>query len=237
VGKKSNDRIHPFMSSFPNLKSANLKKAPCLGRALLGEHLHNNKDIINRFSLPSISCLNLPSFFVSDMTIDRWKTLFALFPSLETLDLDIIPARSRNNVHLSAPAQLAFHRLLLQDKYSFISIKLAPMESSRKYIEWELDLIGDQGISFEAFSQQFSREEYKTDGRHVIYNFKYTKDGKERKVVLLVIWIPDLAPIKTKMLTASCREGLMLHFPGINHVISANNVADVQESLWINSCE
>ena len=71
---------------------------------------------------------------------------------------------------------------------------------------------GDDRSTYEEFIGQLPAKE----GRYAVYDFNYTlKDGGERSKLLFIVWAPDSAPIKQKMLYASSKDALKKKFTGI----------------------
>ncbi|EDQ88489.1 uncharacterized protein MONBRDRAFT_8986 [Monosiga brevicollis MX1] len=64
--------------------------------------------------------------------------------------------------------------------------------------------------------------------RYAIYDFDYKlADGGQRNKLLFVVWCPDTARIKDKMLFASSKESLRKKLVGINTEVQATELSEV----------
>eukprot|EP01113_Clastostelium_recurvatum_P021359 TRINITY_DN252_c0_g2_i2.p2 TRINITY_DN252_c0_g2~~TRINITY_DN252_c0_g2_i2.p2 ORF type:complete len:156 (+),score=36.57 TRINITY_DN252_c0_g2_i2:54-470(+) len=69
------------------------------------------------------------------------------------------------------------------------------------------------------------------DCRYAVYDFDFTaEDGGQRNKILFVLWAPDSAKIKPKMLYTSSKDGLRKKLVGIATEIQATDRAEIDHS-------
>jgi len=84
---------------------------------------------------------------------------------------------------------------------------------------------GKGQASYEKFVEELPPRE----GRYAIYDFDYTlPDGGIRTKLGFIVWAPDDAPIKEKMLYASSKVELKTKFNGIHFEVQATDYDEVE---------
>ena len=79
--------------------------------------------------------------------------------------------------------------------------------------------------TYEAFVADLPPKE----GMYAIYDFDYeTVEGGKRSKLMFVVWAPDDAPIKEKMLYASSKEGLKKKIVGIQIEVQGTDYDEVE---------
>jgi len=77
---------------------------------------------------------------------------------------------------------------------------------------------------YESFVEELPSKE----GRYAVYDFQYTlKDGGLRNKLLFIVWAPDSAPIKEKMLYASSKDAIKKKFTGIAFELQGTDLDEV----------
>ncbi|KNC81177.1 cofilin [Sphaeroforma arctica JP610] len=67
------------------------------------------------------------------------------------------------------------------------------------------------------------------DCRYGVFDFDYkTKDGGQRNKLIFVVWAPDTAKIKKKMLVASSKDAVRKKLVGINTEIQATDADETE---------
>jgi len=67
------------------------------------------------------------------------------------------------------------------------------------------------------------------EGRYAVYDFDYTtNEGQKRNKLLLIVWAPDDAPIKEKMLYASSKAALKAKINGIQFEVQGTDYDEVE---------
>jgi len=65
------------------------------------------------------------------------------------------------------------------------------------------------------------------DCRYAVYDFEYEADGGQRNKILFVVWAPDSAKIKAKMLYASTKDAIRKKLVGVGVEIQATDLAEI----------
>jgi len=66
-------------------------------------------------------------------------------------------------------------------------------------------------------------------GRYAVYDFEYSlKDEGTRNKIGFISWVPDLAPLRVKMLYSSSKESLKKRLSGIHADIEAHGPEDLE---------
>eukprot|EP00178_Gracilaria_changii_P007323 TRINITY_DN2335_c0_g1_i1.p1 TRINITY_DN2335_c0_g1~~TRINITY_DN2335_c0_g1_i1.p1 ORF type:complete len:149 (+),score=33.99 TRINITY_DN2335_c0_g1_i1:59-448(+) len=90
-----------------------------------------------------------------------------------------------------------------------------------------VDREAKKGASFKEFTSALPEAE----GRYAVYDYTMThKDGTSRSKVLFVVWAPDNAPIKDKMLIASSKDSFKKKLVGVALEIQATDWDEIAES-------
>eukprot|EP00040_Diaphanoeca_grandis_P038232 m.256077 g.256077 ORF g.256077 m.256077 type:complete len:155 (+) comp34044_c1_seq1:103-567(+) len=88
----------------------------------------------------------------------------------------------------------------------------------------DFSLVGEEGY------QQFVEKLPPKEGRYALYDFDYTTlEGGVRNKLAFIVWCPDEAPIKEKMLYASSKDAIKKKFNGLHFEIQAT---DYDEVAW-----
>jgi len=65
------------------------------------------------------------------------------------------------------------------------------------------------------------------DCRYAVFDFEYEFEGGQRNKILFVVWAPDSAKIKAKMLYASTKEAIRKKLVGVGVEIQATDLAEI----------
>jgi len=65
------------------------------------------------------------------------------------------------------------------------------------------------------------------DARYAVYDFEYQFEGGQRNKILFVVWAPDSAKIKQKMLYAASKDALRKKLVGIGVEVQATDLAEI----------
>jgi cofilin len=81
-----------------------------------------------------------------------------------------------------------------------------------------------QGEAYEKFVAALPKD----DCRYAVYDFEYEhEDGGKRSKILFVLWSPDTAKIKSKMLYTSSKDALRKKLVGIGTEIQATDAGEI----------
>ena len=86
-----------------------------------------------------------------------------------------------------------------------------------------LEATGEKGASYEDFTGKLPAD----DCRYAVFDFEYEQDGGLRNKLLFVVWAPDTAKLKRKMLIASSKDAFRKQLVGIGAEIQATDKSEV----------
>lgn len=70
------------------------------------------------------------------------------------------------------------------------------------------------------------------DVRYAVYDFDFkADDGTDRNKLVFIVWAPDVAPVKRKMLIASTKASVKNAFAGVAVEIQATDDSEIQHSV------
>ena len=81
----------------------------------------------------------------------------------------------------------------------------------------------------DATYDQFVEGLPKDDCRYAVFDFEYQVDGGQRNKLLFVVWAPDTAKIKSKMLYASSKDNFRKKLVGIGVEIQATDLSEIDQ--------
>jgi len=65
------------------------------------------------------------------------------------------------------------------------------------------------------------------DCRYAVFDFAYEAEGGQRNKILFVVWAPDSAKIKSKMLYASSKDAVRKKLVGVGVEIQATDLSEI----------
>merc|ERR1711916_156545 len=75
------------------------------------------------------------------------------------------------------------------------------------------------------------------DCRYAVFDFDYTlEDGGQRDKVILVVWAPDSAKIKSKMLYSATKDSLKNALEGIPTEVQATDRSEIEYDVVLERC-
>ncbi|EFA76816.1 cofilin [Heterostelium album PN500] len=120
-----------------------------------------------------------------------------------------------------------FNELKLGRKYTAIFYK---MNDTNTQIVVEKTL--PAGTPFSEILTGFPPKEC----RYVVVDYGYNEEGANKNRICFVVWCPDTAPIKGKMLYTSSKDSLRKALVGIQVEIQGTDASEVQESEFLAKC-
>ena len=114
----------------------------------------------------------------------------------------------------------AFNELKLKHSYKYIIFGLNAAQT-------EIEVIKKSGK--DASYDEFLEELPENDCRYCVFDYEFTDDGRQQSKILFVVWAPDTAKIKPKMLYASSKANFKKKLVGIGSEIQATDLAEVDE--------
>jgi len=96
-----------------------------------------------------------------------------------------------------------------------------------------VETLGEPGSSYEDFLSALQKEG-PTECRYGIYDFEYMHQGQgteaiSKKKLVLMIWCPENAKVKKKMLYSSSFDALKRALVGIHKYIQATDISEASE--------
>jgi cofilin len=76
---------------------------------------------------------------------------------------------------------------------------------------------------------QFVKALPANDARYAVFDFEYTFEGAQRNKILFVVWAPDTAKIKQKMLYASSKDSVKKKLVGLGAEIQATDLSEIDK--------
>ena len=75
------------------------------------------------------------------------------------------------------------------------------------------------------------------DCRYAVYDFAFkAEDGGDRNKILFVLWCPDSAKIKAKMIYTSTKDSIRKKLVGIGTEIQATDKAEISHDAVLEKC-
>ncbi|KAH0791005.1 putative actophorin [Histomonas meleagridis] len=114
-----------------------------------------------------------------------------------------------------------FNDFKIGHKYSYV---LFTFSDDERFII--VDKTGPKGSTYDDFLADLPER----DVRFAVYDYDFTNDdGNLRNRLIFVSWVPNAAPARKKMISASTRISFKNALPGVGPSIQANNLADLNE--------
>eukprot|EP01086_Lenisia_limosa_P010135 TRINITY_DN34091_c0_g1_i1.p2 TRINITY_DN34091_c0_g1~~TRINITY_DN34091_c0_g1_i1.p2 ORF type:complete len:146 (-),score=60.19 TRINITY_DN34091_c0_g1_i1:86-502(-) len=116
---------------------------------------------------------------------------------------------------------------------AFQELKLS---HSLRYVVFKLNddfsevIVEKKGENRSCEYSEFTDNLPEADCRYAIYDYEYDFEGGKRSKILFVVWAPDAAKIKSKMLYASTKDIIRKKFVGIGVEIQATDIAEIENS-------
>jgi len=131
-----------------------------------------------------------------------------------------------SGVEVDAQCKTIFDEVQLGKKHRYVTFKIDAGKI-------RVDKIGERSADYEAFLDDLKQKEGDIDDcRYAIFDYEYVvnSQGTEasfRSKVFLVLWCPDAARIKKKMVYSSSFDSLKKALVGIQKTIQANSEDEI----------
>jgi len=124
-----------------------------------------------------------------------------------------------SGVNVSDEVVNVYNEIKLGHKYKYVIFGL-----SKSMTEVVVQETADPSKSYDDFVAALPANECK----YAVYDFDYeTKDGGKRNKLCFVVWAPDSAKIKDKMLVASSKDAVRKKLVGISTEIQATGSDEI----------
>lgn len=112
---------------------------------------------------------------------------------------------------------------------SYQSLKLG---HKHKYVIFKLnddltEVVVDFKAEANATYDDFVGKLPENDCRYVVFDFEYNAGEGQRNKILFVVWAPDTAKIKSKMLYASTKDSVRKKLVGIGAEVQATDLSEI----------
>eukprot|EP01115_Flamella_aegyptia_P002279 TRINITY_DN136299_c0_g1_i1.p1 TRINITY_DN136299_c0_g1~~TRINITY_DN136299_c0_g1_i1.p1 ORF type:complete len:141 (+),score=65.52 TRINITY_DN136299_c0_g1_i1:84-506(+) len=111
-----------------------------------------------------------------------------------------------------------FQELKLGHQYRYLTFKLS--SDNTKVV---LDEVGQPSAKYDEFRAKLPA----TDCRYAIFDLEFDVEGAKRNKILFILWAPDSAKIKSKMLYTSSKADLKKKLVGIGSEIQATDSSEI----------
>ncbi|CAG8477590.1 7959_t:CDS:2, partial [Cetraspora pellucida] len=130
---------------------------------------------------------------------------------------------SASGVNASDECMEVFQELKLKKKYKYILYKINDEKDKTEIV---LDR-AEENATYEDFKDVLVKE-LKQQPRYAVFDFDYEKTGEgPRNKLVFFSWVPDTAPVKTKMLYASSREAIRKKLVGVGIEVQGTDEEEV----------
>jgi len=114
---------------------------------------------------------------------------------------------------------LKYQELKLGHQYRYLIFAL-----NDKFTEIVLEKSGGPNATYEEFKNSMPAN----DCRYGIFDLEFTaEDGGQRNKIVFILWAPDSAKIKAKMLLTSSKAGLKAKLVGLATEVQATDAAEL----------
>jgi cofilin len=130
-------------------------------------------------------------------------------------------AGSMSGVSVTDEVVTEFNNIKLGHKYRYIQMKISD----------DLSVIEMEKTVAEAQYDEFVQQLPDKICRYAIFDFEYDLAASgQRQQLIFVVWCPDTAPTKMKMLYASSKDAVKKKLVGINHEIQATEHSELDKN-------
>ena len=91
----------------------------------------------------------------------------------------------------------------------------------------------DSSASWDEFTGSLPKD----DCRYAVYDFPFQVDGGQRNKLLFVVWAPDTAKIKNKMLITSTKDAVRKKMVGVGIEIQATDASEIDLEEVTQRCQ
>eukprot|EP00034_Subulatomonas_tetraspora_P001589 GABW01001914.1.p1 GENE.GABW01001914.1~~GABW01001914.1.p1 ORF type:complete len:138 (-),score=59.14 GABW01001914.1:51-464(-) len=114
-----------------------------------------------------------------------------------------------------------FQELKLNHNAKYIVFKM-----NDNLTEVVVEKVGEKDADYDAFTAELPKD----DCRYAVFDFEYDYEGGKRDKILFVVWAPDTAKVKSKMLYASTKDTVRKKFVGIGVEVQATDASEIDHS-------
>eukprot|EP01110_Echinostelium_bisporum_P013786 TRINITY_DN9939_c0_g1_i1.p1 TRINITY_DN9939_c0_g1~~TRINITY_DN9939_c0_g1_i1.p1 ORF type:complete len:145 (-),score=76.64 TRINITY_DN9939_c0_g1_i1:67-501(-) len=128
----------------------------------------------------------------------------------------------------------AYNSLKLGHQFRHVVFKIS---DNLKEIVVEEKKTNDKGEDFKTGYDAFVASLPKDECRYAVYDFDFkAEDGGDRSKIVFILWAPDSAKTKPKMMYTSSKDALRKKLVGIGAEVQATDLAEVDHSAVLEKC-
>jgi cofilin len=113
-----------------------------------------------------------------------------------------------------------FNELKLGHAHRYVTFKMNATNT-----EVVVEHVGGPNSTYEDFKSQLPEK----DCRYAIFDYEFQIDGGQRNKITFILWAPDSAPIKAKMMYTSTKDSIKKKLVGIQVEVQATDAAEISE--------
>jgi cofilin len=99
-------------------------------------------------------------------------------------------------------------------------------------------VVVEKSANPDATYEQFLDDLPQRDVRYAVYDYEYkADDDTTRNKLVFVVWAPDVAPVKRKMLIASTKLSVKNALSGVAVELQATDDSEIQEKMILEKCK
>lgn len=97
-----------------------------------------------------------------------------------------------------------------------------------------VDARGDRDGKWEQLTEQLPEHEC----RYAVWDHDFTnKEGRPMSKIFFILWVPDTAKVRSKMLYASSKDNFRTMLDGINYELQATDADEIDYEVIIDRCK
>jgi len=120
-----------------------------------------------------------------------------------------------------------YQELKLGHQHKFVIFKLS--EDLKEVI---FERVSEPTASYESFVASLPAD----DCRYAVYDFAFQAEGADRNKILFILWCPETAKIKSKMIYTSTKDSIRKKLVGIGSEIQATDRAEIAHDVVLEKC-
>jgi len=126
-----------------------------------------------------------------------------------------------SGVSVSDSVLTKYQELKLGHQHRYVVFKLNDTQS---------EVVVESSAPPTATYEEFVAALPKNDCRYAVFDFDFEDAGRQTNKILFVVWAPDSAKIKAKMLYASSKDSIRKKLVGVGVEIQATDLAEIDRS-------
>lgn len=123
----------------------------------------------------------------------------------------------------------AFNEIKMNHKYRYVLFKIS--DDSTSIV---IDKRGERSSSYDEFLESLPKK----DGRYAVYDYEFKADDESsRNKLVFIVWAPDTAPVRRKMIIAGSRASIRNTLDGVHIEMQATDNSEIAEDQMLAKCK